>query len=195
MRNTRLVTDANGVRHKAEPNVNWRGSNFSDSDLIGVNLRNANLADVNLQGANLTRANLSGANLRGADLSQARLMGADMSGAELDGAVLAFNVWDEDTKWPEGFKPFAWQREEENEEEGEDLEPFADPMTEDEIDQCKSYVRKNIKDGHWALAEMHASAVSRDTVLKYDAEIYDLIAQKAKQIRELIKEISALSVQ
>ena len=182
------------------PGADLRCAYLTGEDLRGVDLRGANLhcADLrnaDLSGADLSNSTLSGANLRGADLSRARLMGADMFGAELDGAVIAFNIWDEDTVWPEGFKPFAWQREEENEEEGEDLEPFADPMTEDEIDQCKSYVRKNIKDGHWALAELHASAVSRDTVLKYDAEIYDLIAQKAKQIRELIKEISALSVQ
>jgi hypothetical protein len=171
------------------------------ANLIGANLRNANLIGADLRradltGADLSNANLSDANLQEADLSRVRLMGADMSSAELDGAVLAFNVWDENTKWPQGFKPFAWRaEEEENEKEEEDSEPFSDPMTEDEINQCKSYVKKNIKDGHWALAELHAEAVSRDTVLKYDAEVYELIAQKAKQISKLIKEISALSVQ
>jgi hypothetical protein len=72
---------------------------------------------------------------------------------------------------------------------------FSDPMTEDEIEISKLYVRKNIQDGHWALAELHAAAISKDTVLKYDSEIYELIAQKAKQISKLIKEICALSVQ
>jgi hypothetical protein len=72
---------------------------------------------------------------------------------------------------------------------------FSDPMTEEEIELCKEYARKNIQDGHWALAEMHAATVSRDTVLKYDAEVYGMIAQKAKQISKLIKEICALSVQ
>ena len=182
------------------PGADLRCAYLTGEDLRGVNLRGANLhcADLrnaDLTGADLSNSNLPGANLRGADLSRARLMGADMFGAELDGAVLAFNIWDENTKWPRGFKPFEWMEGENTEEQEENLEPFSDPMTEEEIEISKMYVKKNIKDGHWALAELHAAAVSRDTVLKYDAEIYDLIAQKAKIIRELIREISVLSVQ
>lgn len=77
----------------------------------------------------------------------------------------------------------------------ENPEAFSDPMTEEEIEQCKEYVRKNIQNGHWALAELHAAAVSKDTVLKHDAKTYELIAHIAKQISKLIKGISALSVQ
>ena len=48
---------------------------------------------ADLTGADLTGANLRRAYLAGADLRNARLTGADLQGA----------VYDDDTKWPEGF--------------------------------------------------------------------------------------------
>lgn len=172
-----------------------RDASLCFTQLRRANLNNADLSHADLRHAILRNALLSGANLLDSKLDGSNLRGADLQGAVLDGAVLNFNLWDENTKWPAGFKPPASQGEESKEEDEEHPEAFSDPMTEHEIDQCKAYVRKNIKDGHWALAELHAEAVSRDTVLKYDAEVYELIGQKAKQIRELIKEISSLSVQ
>lgn len=75
-------------------------ANFSSSALISANLSGADLASANLKNANLFEANLSEANLEGARLSGADLVGADMSNAELADAV-----YDEGTRWPEGFDP------------------------------------------------------------------------------------------
>ena len=52
-------------------------------------------------------ADLEGANLTGADLALARLTGADLTGAGLTGTELKGAVYDEHTKWPEGFDPVA----------------------------------------------------------------------------------------
>jgi hypothetical protein len=69
-----------------------------DADLPGANLQDANLQDANLQGADLKAAKLGGADLRGANLRH-----ADLEGANLEGANLQRAIYDEYTKWPEGF--------------------------------------------------------------------------------------------
>ena len=69
-------------------------------DLSGADLRGFNLSEVNFCGANLRGANLSGANLYRADLIQADLTGANLTGTHLSGAL-----FDENTKWPDGFDP------------------------------------------------------------------------------------------
>lgn len=100
-------------------------------DLPGAGLRGAVLVTTNLHGANLAGADLRGATLRGSWLPWATLDGADLRGADLGGAVLtetsfrganlegadlrdasvvditrtnfAGAVYDEATRWPEGF--------------------------------------------------------------------------------------------
>ena len=97
-----------------------RGANLSEAylsvanlrwaNLSEANLRVANLSEANLSGADLRRANLSGANLygailRGANLYGAILEGANLYGAILEGAYLRVAIWNEYTRWPEGFNP------------------------------------------------------------------------------------------
>ena len=67
------------------------------TDLHAADLRNADLIGVDLSDAILLKTNLCGADLRGADLS----------GALLDGARLYDALYDEATRWPEGFDPEA----------------------------------------------------------------------------------------
>jgi uncharacterized protein YjbI with pentapeptide repeats len=55
------------------------------------------VCDANLKGANLSSADLSGAQLFGVDLSNTRLIGVRVSRA----------LYDEDTIWPEEFRPQA----------------------------------------------------------------------------------------
>ena len=80
--------------------ANLRGADLSDADLSGANLREATLRGANLRGAVLKRAKLGLSNLEGADLSGANLTGADLSGAYLEGVI-----YDDSTRWPEGFTP------------------------------------------------------------------------------------------
>ena len=80
--------------------ANLRWANLSGADLSWANLRGAYLYGVNLSGANLDGANLDGAYLYGVNLS-----GANLSGADLDGANLSGAIWDEHTRWPDGFTP------------------------------------------------------------------------------------------
>lgn len=68
-----------------------------DKDLKGLDLSEANLNGADLSGADLTDADLSNANLEGANLS-----GANVSGASFGGAL-----YNDNTKWPDGFDPIA----------------------------------------------------------------------------------------
>jgi menaquinone-dependent protoporphyrinogen oxidase len=100
--------------------VNLEEGNLIGADLSGADLTDANLARAILNGCILTNANLRGANLSGADLHWADLSGADLrdanlqvamlgwsdlSGADLTGATLSLAMYNEYTKWPEGFSP------------------------------------------------------------------------------------------
>lgn len=92
-----------------------RDANLRDAKLQGARLWNANLQRANLQDADLRQAqfpdadlrhsNLRGANLYRANLRHAMLDGADLSDAWLWGAKLEDVIYDEHTKWPEGFDP------------------------------------------------------------------------------------------
>jgi uncharacterized protein YjbI with pentapeptide repeats len=93
--------------------------------LDGVNLGWTNLEEINLERANLYRANLEGARLCGANLAWARLFGANLNGANLEEASLAGAnleeanlhkanlgranlkgvIYNQQTIWPDGFKP------------------------------------------------------------------------------------------
>jgi uncharacterized protein YjbI with pentapeptide repeats len=81
------------------------GANLQHADLEGAVLREASLAGANLTNALLRSADLRDAVLRNAYLAVTDLSGADLSGADLDGASLIGSVWDEDTRWPEGYAP------------------------------------------------------------------------------------------
>ena len=96
------------------------GAYLSGADLFGANLsaadlRGADLGGAHLVSADLSGADLSGANLFGADLSWAELQGAalngadlrraDLTGSGLQGAHLTEALYDDYTRWPEGYDP------------------------------------------------------------------------------------------
>ena len=79
-------------------------------NLCGIQLDRTKLVDASFKGADLDGAQLWRADLTCANLNGAALRGADLSGATLRGANLTDIVYDETTKWPEGFSPppSAW---------------------------------------------------------------------------------------
>jgi uncharacterized protein YjbI with pentapeptide repeats len=91
------------------------GADLFGADLAAADLRGADLGGAHLVSADLSGADLSGTNLFGADLSWAELQGADLRGADLrradltgaglQGADLTEAVYDEYTRWPEGYDP------------------------------------------------------------------------------------------
>ena len=111
-------------------------ADLSYADLRGAKLSGADLRGAKLSGADLTLANLrmskyststtwpsgfdykhSGAfgpesDLHGENLTYANLRGDDLSGANLEGAILTRAslyrvVYDDKTRWPDGFDPVA----------------------------------------------------------------------------------------
>ena len=86
-------------------------ADFSKADLSGADLSGALLSRADLSGANLFQADLSGADLFQADLSGADLSGADLSRTDLSRADLTNILYNDSTKWPEGFTPSPSQDE------------------------------------------------------------------------------------
>jgi hypothetical protein len=103
---------------------NLRRANLRQASLVGTQLQGANLSQGHLEAASLVWADLEGANLKYAHLQDASLSGAylknaDLTGAYLHGADLASEAgnavlaeanltrvrYDDDTIWPEGFRP------------------------------------------------------------------------------------------
>lgn len=87
-------------------------ANISGADLYGavVNgavLKRAKLVGTRLADADLNWVDCSDADLTGADLRRARLGWANLSGAKLADARLEGALYNEDTKWPDGFDPIA----------------------------------------------------------------------------------------
>ncbi len=92
-------------------------SSLVGADLASSSLKEADLRDADLSGANLTNATLERARLIGTNLTAADLTRADLRGADLRGATLRRNsgqpiradllevCFDENTRWPSGFKP------------------------------------------------------------------------------------------
>ena len=110
-------------------------TNLNGADLVGADLRGALLLGANLNSADLRGAKLAGANLLGASLRGADLRGADLRAARLlatgdpldqtsynspavramtaqtwnalasSDADLSGAVYDNETRWPEGFSP------------------------------------------------------------------------------------------
>lgn len=85
----------------------FRGSYFDGADLSGASLCGADLRGADLIACNLTDACLVGAILWGADLSR-----ADLTNATLKHTWLAGAVYNELTKFPEGFEPSEYGMEE-----------------------------------------------------------------------------------
>ncbi len=67
----------------------------------------ADLSGARLNQAMLPRASFVEADLTGAFLRQAQLQGADFTGAVLKDVSLAQALYDDKTRWPEGFDPVA----------------------------------------------------------------------------------------
>ncbi len=77
-------------------------------DLSGVVLDGLDLAEASFERGRLAGASFRGANLAGASFERATLEGAcfaeaTLTGADLTGASLKRVVFDEKTKWPDGF--------------------------------------------------------------------------------------------
>ncbi len=81
------------------------GAKLTGANLTRAKLMRADLSDADLVRARLTGANLTCANLTGADLPLVDLTGAKLGGAILDGAIVNAVVYDQSTRWPEGFTP------------------------------------------------------------------------------------------
>ena len=89
------------------------GSNLQNTDLFEASFQDANLSGTEFQRANLAQANFANALMTGSNLSYARLMGANLYDAEirikhedypqLGGITVQGAIYDDDTKWPEGF--------------------------------------------------------------------------------------------
>jgi uncharacterized protein YjbI with pentapeptide repeats len=75
-----------------------KGANLKGAKLVGANLNLANLAQASLEEANIREANLRATNLAGANLAGANLTATDLSGTALAGAI-----YNERTRWPQGF--------------------------------------------------------------------------------------------
>lgn len=82
-------------------------TNFKNSDFTNSDLSNAGLIGSNLQNANFTNANLTGADFSSSSHDNTDLRGADLSTAKLEGAKFTHTIYDDSTKWPEGFDPLA----------------------------------------------------------------------------------------
>jgi uncharacterized protein YjbI with pentapeptide repeats len=106
-------TDFNGVNLSR---ANLGGANLNRIYLIRADLTGANLSETSLIDATLVDANLSGANLSHAKLPEATLIRASLGGANLSHvlrwrpAQLSAAYWDEQTIWPDGYKPPTPQR-------------------------------------------------------------------------------------
>ena len=111
------TTGAIEIAHRRTGAVLQRceGSTLAHASLVGAALSGADLhgaamSSADLHGADLRLADLGAADLRNADLRNANLRGADLCGADLRGARLhradrQHALFDERTRWPDGFDP------------------------------------------------------------------------------------------
>jgi hypothetical protein len=86
------------------------GANLERAWCVAANFQQARFQDAVLRRANLREcdcrgATFAGANLAGATLDGANLCGADLSRAELKGASVRQARYDEETRFPETFRP------------------------------------------------------------------------------------------
>lgn len=80
-------------------------ADFSSNDVRGLDFRNVFFFGADLHGCDLNGVNLFNCDLSYADLFGANLTGADLSNANLTGTNITDVLWDETTRWPEGFTP------------------------------------------------------------------------------------------
>lgn len=85
-------------------NAIMSAANLSESDAFGADFTGAFLKDANLSGANLIATRFPGANLTNANLSNADICRADLADAVLTDVTFTNTRFDEQTKWPPGFK-------------------------------------------------------------------------------------------
>jgi uncharacterized protein YjbI with pentapeptide repeats len=83
--------------------VDLQHANLVGADLRGADLRSAILRDTKLVGARLMEADLQSADLAYAQLLGADVRRANLIDANLQNAVLDNILYDEATRWPEGF--------------------------------------------------------------------------------------------
>ena len=86
---------------------NMRSLYLRNASLHGADLSHGNLSKAFLHAADLSAANLNQADLWDANLRDANLRGADLSGTNLGAANLRGAIFDQSTKWPDGFDPIA----------------------------------------------------------------------------------------
>ncbi|MFN3648849.1 MAG: pentapeptide repeat-containing protein [Armatimonadota bacterium] len=115
----RVVSPGVKIRHRKSGEVllELETKTLTEASLVGAALSNADLHGTGLTGADLHNADLrladlAGADLRNVDLRNANLRGADLRstdlrGARLQRADLRFALYDEQTRWPEGFDTVA----------------------------------------------------------------------------------------
>lgn len=84
-------------------NLTW--VNLNGSVLRRANLSHANLIMADLANSDLREVNLSYADLRGALLERTNLAGSNLSGAQLEQVNLTNALYNDQTRWPEGFTP------------------------------------------------------------------------------------------
>ena len=106
--------------HFAQLNgANFQGSYFNKANLKETNFYEGNLQLANFYGANLMHAKLIKANLQNACLIEANLKGTLLMEAHgLTQDRVAAAIWDETTRWPDGFSPPSPLKEEKGEGEG-----------------------------------------------------------------------------
>lgn len=83
------------------------GAALDGADVIGCDAVGTVFRHGSLRGARLDTSDLNGADLTGVDLSGAQAYAANLRGACLAGAKLAGVVYDQWTRWPDGFQPEA----------------------------------------------------------------------------------------
>jgi uncharacterized protein YjbI with pentapeptide repeats len=101
------------IRDRLVSFADLRGANFYWGTLINVRFDGANLEGADLAGTDLVRVSFRNANLQNADIGPSGLgypstvCGCDFTGANMDGTDLRAAIYDEDTRFPEGFDPVA----------------------------------------------------------------------------------------
>ena len=96
-------------------NAELDGADFGQSTMIEVDLRNANLSGANFQSCNMNGADLGRALMDGANFSlamirdsmwiMADMRNANFEGASLHRADLNMAIYDQTTRFPQGFDP------------------------------------------------------------------------------------------
>lgn len=103
---TGAFLDAADLRGAKLTRADLTEARLVDTNLSGAELVRAKLGSHSssigptLRGANLTEANLAYAHISGADLT-----GANLAGAELEHVVLERIIYNDQTRWPDGFEP------------------------------------------------------------------------------------------